>query len=381
MQPFAAAYTCAYWHSPLASRILNPKSENKLLQIYSWWPMADCLLTIAICTHNRADDVEQCISTLSRQTASRVPILVVDSGSDARNSQKLAELSIRHDFELIVVEEPGLSAARNAALANCKSRWIAFLDDDTLPAHDWADSALNAVATASSNTAVIGGRILPRWPGRTPTHVGRRYLMFLSCVDAAAGTTSVPCYGANMLCRRDVALDAGGFCEEMGRKGANLLSGEEALLIATIRDAGWQTVYDARVLVEHKIPQARLTLEWIRERAFWGGVTEVFLERKRGRRIPSNLNPLKLSVSIPVLTTLSWLHDPDLDRYIRAWYARGALAGLRHPCRPASIYENAVSRRSLWTWAQRTLRFNPSESFVQAIGGHSADMCADDDER
>ncbi len=54
------------------------------------------------------------------------------------------------------IAEPGISLARNLGLRVATSEWVAFLDDDALPAPDWADQLLPLLAAASPQ--VPGGR-------------------------------------------------------------------------------------------------------------------------------------------------------------------------------------------------------------------------------
>src|SRR4051812_47862807 len=117
-------------------------------------------LTVCICTHNRPQYVRDCLQGLSRQTVPRraYALLLVDSGSDAGAAAELKALAAQHDVRLIRLDRPGTSVARNAGAWASRTRYIAYIDDDAVPAENWVQSIFAAIARAGRTTAVIGGR-------------------------------------------------------------------------------------------------------------------------------------------------------------------------------------------------------------------------------
>jgi glycosyltransferase involved in cell wall biosynthesis len=93
-------------------------------------------ITVIIPTYNRATILVHAINSLLAQKAEvDLDILVVDDGSTDETSELLTELCQRHN-ELRVVRQDnaGISAARNAGLANLHrdSKFVTFLDSDDL---------------------------------------------------------------------------------------------------------------------------------------------------------------------------------------------------------------------------------------------------------
>jgi GT2 family glycosyltransferase len=288
------------------------------------------LLTVVVCTHDRADDAVACIDALlAHPDESSIPVILVDSASAPEHAEKLVGFAARHQNVILKRSDgAGLSIARNIGIESVKTPWIGFLDDDARPSDDWWDAALAIVRDAPAGVAMVGGRIMPSWPGKRPDHVGVRWLSFLSCIEDVEQDSANPlphCHGANMLVSRAMAQEVGGFPADLGRIGTRLLSNEETVLQYRLLANGRRIVYDGRLVVDHLIGPERLTTRWIKQRAYWGGVSEVFTARKVGYDA-RHLNPVKAVVSTLLFRVLRLFGDRHTERLIRAHYAAGVLA-------------------------------------------------------
>ena len=76
---------------------------------------------------------------------------------------ELAELASDYGARLIRLEQMGVSLARNAGAWATRTQFIAYLDDDAIPAPDWTETILDAISHPGRRPALIGGRILPKW--------------------------------------------------------------------------------------------------------------------------------------------------------------------------------------------------------------------------
>ena len=109
---------------------------------------ARTLITVCICTHGRPDYVQDCLDGLRRQTAP-FALIVVDSASPPGAAAALRGLlADMPNARLIRLDRPGLSAARNAALAVAAAGYIAFIDDDAIPAPDYVATIARAAGRA-----------------------------------------------------------------------------------------------------------------------------------------------------------------------------------------------------------------------------------------
>jgi glycosyltransferase involved in cell wall biosynthesis len=97
------------------------------------------VLAVVIATHNRASYLEKALDALSAQTlpSHTFEVIVVDNAStDA--TREVVSGRIRASRNLRYLPEPrlGASVARNAGWQATSAPYIAFLDDDAIPAED-----------------------------------------------------------------------------------------------------------------------------------------------------------------------------------------------------------------------------------------------------
>ena len=167
-------------------------------------------LTVCICTHDRPRYVRDCLEGLHRQTAppDRFEVVVVDSGSPEPARTDLALLVANYpQVRLIRVDQPGVSAARNAGAATAETEYIAYIDDDAIPADDWVAAILGGLAELTARPAVLGGRILPKWEAPLPAWWPPRLRGVLSIIEheghgeyrTAALPVGLEPYAANMV--------------------------------------------------------------------------------------------------------------------------------------------------------------------------------------
>src|SRR5690606_8376837 len=100
------------------------------------------LLTVLICTKNRAPLLRQTLQGLSKiETPADLAwdVLVVDNASTDDTADLLKSLTSKTTFPFRWVTEPtaGLSAARNRAMAECRADYALFTDDDVQVEPDW----------------------------------------------------------------------------------------------------------------------------------------------------------------------------------------------------------------------------------------------------
>jgi glycosyltransferase involved in cell wall biosynthesis len=288
------------------------------------------MISIAICTHNRSEDVGFCLAALAPQLAGRGDeLIIVDSCSTSQHADALRFLAARFRTHRIRLEQPGLSLARNAALDAARGEWIAFLDDDTLPYPDWLTSLHRVVDAAPGNLAAVGGQTEPMWPEEpAPGGISDRWLFFLSCIQETTRRSAREggnVCGANLAFRKQSLLAIGRFRSDLGRSGDQLIGGEESLAIKLLLRNGQEVFYDPSIKVKHRIHRDRLTVSWVSKRAYSEGVTEIAMLRAMGDSFPPRLGVSKLALSSLVLSGLFYATgNPDF--LIRAKMATGALA-------------------------------------------------------
>ena len=123
------------------------------------------LITVAICTFNRAESLRL---TLDSLTGIQVPgdlsweIVIINNNSTDHTDDVIGEyvgrLPVRREFE----PRPGKSNAQNRAMDVAKGDYIVWIDDDVLVDAGWLTAYMEAFRRWPE-AAVFGGRITPRY--------------------------------------------------------------------------------------------------------------------------------------------------------------------------------------------------------------------------
>ena len=91
------------------------------------------LITVAICTYNRATALEHALGTLTHLVPphdARWELVVVDNASTDRTREVLAAFAGRLPLRVAFEQKSGLSHARNCALDNAGGDYVLWTDDD-----------------------------------------------------------------------------------------------------------------------------------------------------------------------------------------------------------------------------------------------------------
>jgi glycosyltransferase involved in cell wall biosynthesis len=248
-------------------------------------------LTVCICTHDRPRYLRDCLDGLRHQTIAqdRFAVLIIDSASPEPARSELREL-LQHypTARLTRVEEPGVSAARNAGARAASTDYIAYIDDDAIPSETWVEAILDAInERGRDRPALLGGRILPKWEALLPAWWPPSLRGLLSIIEHEGTgeyrTNEVPPalepYGCNMIVHVRSLLDAGGFGSGIGRIAGVLLSDEDIQLAWRLQDEGFSVRYDSNIVVFHQIQARRLNPEWLLSRLYWQGASTVLSRR------------------------------------------------------------------------------------------------------
>jgi GT2 family glycosyltransferase len=267
-------------------------------------------VTVCICTHDRTAYLRACLDSLRMQTVGQdgFDIVVVDSCSSPAAAAEIRHLvASLPNASLIRVDEIGLSVARNAGARAASGYYVAYIDDDALAAPDWVEQISRVAAEQPVPPAVLSGRALPVWeaplPAWWPDHL--RGVLTITEWNGRGEyrTPEVPKgigpYGANFVVDRDALLAAGGFLENLGRRGNMLLSDEDVHLAWKLQDGGRSIRHDSRIMVQHCIQAQRLTPAWLLQRLYWQGASTVSTRRLLGQpeRVWREF-PRRLAVSI-----------------------------------------------------------------------------------
>lgn len=246
-------------------------------------------LTVAICTKDRPSVVERCLEALQglkeppAGLEAPVDVLVVDNAPS--NDRTYAVVNERSGVRYEREPRPGLNFARNRALAEASGELLAFLDDDVVVDAGWLSGLAEAYAE-NPDAAAFTGQVLPyeleteaqilfeKRGGFRRGFEKRRYgprpeASVYPCGAGVFGT------GANMVFRRNVVQELGGFDEALD-VGAALPGGGDHDIFYRIIRQGRVLVYEPSLLVFHQHRRTQAALRRQYEHS-WGRSLMVFV--------------------------------------------------------------------------------------------------------
>src|SRR6185437_10384951 len=110
-------------------------------------PDVSLLITVAICTRNRARLLRQTLEQMTRLAIPRAvtwELIVVENNCSDDSVGVLSEFRDRLPIRAISEETLGLSNARNAAVASARGQYIVWTDDDVLVDEGWLTAYVSA---------------------------------------------------------------------------------------------------------------------------------------------------------------------------------------------------------------------------------------------
>jgi GT2 family glycosyltransferase len=172
-------------------------------------------------------------------------------------------------LRVVACPVPGLSAARNAAIAEARGDVICFLDDDASAADTWLETIVRAFAS-HPDAGVVGGHIVLTAPDPRPEVLERgwekhwsQYITEFQTFTTLDDWQQFP-WGASWSARRQALREIGGFRTQYGRRGEDFWGGEELVAACLIRRLGYRVAVAPDALVHHDVHRARFTLEHVR---------------------------------------------------------------------------------------------------------------------
>jgi glycosyltransferase involved in cell wall biosynthesis len=240
------------------------------------------LLTAAVCTFNRYETLRDTIASLCDQSldTAAYQILVLDNSPDAARAHKFAAtFDGVTNLRFIYVDQPGCSHARNVAIRESATPYVAFIDDDALAHRDWLINIARFFDKADPAIAAVGGQVDPLWEMPRPRWLHDKLLPYFSILDLGDRPREIllpeSLIGTNVAYRRQTLDAIGGFRTDLGLRGNVLIRNDEIELQGRLQKSGRRIAYVPEVRVQHRVPKDRLTRQWLRQRIFWQGISDL----------------------------------------------------------------------------------------------------------
>lgn len=244
-------------------------------------------ITVAICTWNRAKLLDQTLARLAevaQPSRSKLEweLLVVNNNCTDDTDAVLARYADRLPLRRLFESVPGQSSARNCAIDAATGELIVWTDDDVLVGPNWLE-AYAAAAQRWPEAAFFGGPIHPWFAVPPPSWLLNQWEL-VSSVYAVRdfGKEPIPLsrhelpFGANFATRTDVQRRFR-FDPALGLRPGSDMRCEEVMVLDAMVAAGHAGRWVPDAPVEHYIPAARLTTNYVRR--YYEGYGQ-FLERR-----------------------------------------------------------------------------------------------------
>ena len=247
-------------------------------------------ISVIICTYNRDKYLFKALECLKNQDISseKFEIIIINNLSTDSTEEickDFISLNPGLTVSYFIENQQGLSFARNRGIHESKAEILVFLDDDAYAARNYL-SSISGFFNHWPAVPAAGGRIIPEYENAEPGWMNPFLASLVSAQDLGnrvrifkSGKYPI---GANMIIRKSMFQKYGNFNTGLGRKGTELLGGEENdffyRLIADKKDI----YYIPDAIVNHYIPDARVQIPFIKKLGIGIGKSQILQLRNRG---------------------------------------------------------------------------------------------------
>jgi glycosyltransferase involved in cell wall biosynthesis len=265
------------------------------------------IASVIICTYNRYGSLQNTLKSLINQRTDGVfdyEVLVIDNNSSDSTHNVVNSFLDKFNGRLKYAFEPrqGKSYALNRGVELACGDIVITTDDDCIVHKDWLYYIIDTFRR--NNADLVGGKILPYWPCKPPKWIYYSYIIgklsLLNFGDSEIRILSrnQDFNGCNMGFKKDELVKAGLFNINLGRKGTQLLAGEETELFYKFFDSGKIIYYQPNAVIYHTILPERFKKSFFRKRCFDGGKTVVRL-----KKVP-NTGPLLFNIPLYIVKSI-----------------------------------------------------------------------------
>ncbi|MEM9119169.1 MAG: glycosyltransferase [Cyanobacteria bacterium P01_F01_bin.56] len=249
--------------------VASQRSEDLRLEDLTQLPEADFegampLVTVAVCTRDRPEDMKLCLEAISQLDYPHLDVLVIDNAPTTEGTQILIEEQYPQ-VRYVREPRPGLDWARNRAILEAKGEIIAYTDDDVVVDAGWVRAIAQTFA-ANPEVMAVTGLVVP-YELEAESQVlfeeyggfGRGFETQWYRYNAAEKYRAATLYGAagkfgtgaNMAYRRSLFDQIGGFDPAMD-VGTVTNGGGDLEMFFRVMKEQHTLVYEPRALVRHR---------------------------------------------------------------------------------------------------------------------------------
>jgi glycosyltransferase involved in cell wall biosynthesis len=226
------------------------------------------VLSIVICSYNRASYIGDALTALYEQTTSLdfFEVFVVDNNSTDNTPEVFKNWRSAHPnghFEYTTETKQGASFARNTGAKLANTPWLCFIDDDAIATPQFVE---NIIRHTKDQPFIVGfgGKIIPKYIPEEPKWMSYYVSSLVGNFDyspiACAFENGKYPLESNMIVAKKVFDQVGGFNEQIpGVVGTLRIGGEGKELFYKIMALDHTIYYDPSILVHHVVEVSKLT--------------------------------------------------------------------------------------------------------------------------
>ena len=230
------------------------------------------VLSIIICSYNRASYISDALDSLYTQTAGLdcFEAIIVDNNSTDNTAEVFTQWRTAQPqgaFTYLTESQQGASFARNTGAAMAKGDWLCFMDDDAVATPNYVENILKHIETKPEAVG-FGGRIIPKYVPAEPKWMSYYVSSLVGNFDyapiACAFAPGKYPLESNMIVKKDIYEQIDGFNTNLpGVVGTLRIGGEGKELFYKILSLGHTIYYDPAICVHHVVEVKKLTSEYM----------------------------------------------------------------------------------------------------------------------
>lgn len=232
-------------------------------------------LTVAIPTYNGSTRLPKVLDALRQQINPEEiawEIIIIDNKSTDQTAQVFkdyqghwpGDFPLKYYFE----GQQGLAFARERAIQEAQGTYVAFLDDDNIPAPDWIAAAYEFGKT-HPQAGAFSGQIHGEFEVEPPENF-KKIAAFLAIREHGSkpfrfdpANLRLP-PGAGLVIRKQAWQDAVPKTPKVvGNQGDALARGDDYAPLLYLYKTGWEIWYNPSMHINHQIPHWRLERDYL----------------------------------------------------------------------------------------------------------------------
>lgn len=224
--------------------------------------MTKPVISIIICTYNRASLLKNCLDSLINQNIEKkqYEIIVVNNNSNDNTEEIVKDFLDNYQNIRIVLEtNQGLSHSRNRGYREAQAEYVAYMDDDAKASPNWVEIAIQIINKQQPD--LFGGPIYPFYLLPKPEWFKDEYEIRVHAAKTGwmeSGHIS----GSNIVFKKSLLAKFGGFNPEFGMKGNSIGFHEETQLINEAYRNKNRVYYSLDLIVNHLVPDIKYSLAY-----------------------------------------------------------------------------------------------------------------------